>query len=513
MIIEPLQIIQEENLEGLQDGVVVDYFDDDYNPKQGIAQVDPKSLINGVIVIDNQEVPLENVIRVTDKTIPEVRDNEGMAQESADIKGDKPTDPEQKDTEGVLVPNPDTPVSPTLTAQEELPVTKDGKVDTDKLTPTQAFRYAIEQSGPETAIADLKQEIEFQSEELTTKQTELSEAKRMNEKIKIREEIKAIEAQLEEMKAMVPKETVANDQELSPELLKEMTQLKDQLSTVESFDDVEAILRKYYGDTVTITHATNEAGAESISKNGFTAVPIRNRKTTESQEGFYFQAFKTLDLDKTYKADNRPNLFTAEVSIDFLMGQMIDTDGAVNAKEAAKAIGMSLENFEDMDSDARAFIQAIVGADFNLNGLEFYATSDTFEGSIPAKRYQKEDIIKNDSKEKLSETKAINTDKEGVREIEGEESIQKEKELAEKLKRYVDELEPSGLTLEEFKTLGESGEYAIITGENPNDKPMTEEENLVLNAAAKEWLIENGFNPIDVVGNYFGAIEKKLLSS
>lgn len=60
------------------------------------------------------------------------------------------------------------------------------------------------------------------------------------------------------------------------------------------------------------------------------------------------------------------------------------------------------------------------------------------------------------------------------------------------------------MTRDQIQTMLETGEYAILTGENPDNNLQNEGENRKLNKAAEKWLEENGFTPIPVVGKYDG---------
>jgi hypothetical protein len=46
------------------------------------------------------------------------------------------------------------------------------------------------------------------------------------------------------------------------------------------------------------------------------------------------------------------------------------------------------------------------------------------------------------------------------------------------------------------------GEFAMVTAENPMAQPLTEEENVSLNAKAEQWLIDKGYSPKKIVGKY-----------
>ncbi len=72
------------------------------------------------------------------------------------------------------------------------------------------------------------------------------------------------------------------------------------------------------------------------------------------------------------------------------------------------------------------------------------------------------------------------------------------------IKKEEDRLPESSMTREELKAMLETGEYAILTGENPNNNLQNDRENRQLNKAAEQWLRENGFTPIPVVGKYDG---------
>jgi hypothetical protein len=46
------------------------------------------------------------------------------------------------------------------------------------------------------------------------------------------------------------------------------------------------------------------------------------------------------------------------------------------------------------------------------------------------------------------------------------------------------------------------GEFAMVTGENPDGQPLTEEENQALNQKAEEWLTSRGYDPKPIVGKF-----------
>lgn len=46
------------------------------------------------------------------------------------------------------------------------------------------------------------------------------------------------------------------------------------------------------------------------------------------------------------------------------------------------------------------------------------------------------------------------------------------------------------------------GEFAMVTGENPDGQPLTEEENQALNERAQEWLVSRGYDPKPIVGKF-----------
>lgn len=46
------------------------------------------------------------------------------------------------------------------------------------------------------------------------------------------------------------------------------------------------------------------------------------------------------------------------------------------------------------------------------------------------------------------------------------------------------------------------GEFAMVTGENPDGQPLTEEENQELNQKAQEWLTSRGYDPKPIVGKF-----------
>lgn len=59
------------------------------------------------------------------------------------------------------------------------------------------------------------------------------------------------------------------------------------------------------------------------------------------------------------------------------------------------------------------------------------------------------------------------------------------------------EVENTEVLAEELK-----GTYGFLTGENPQNKSLTEQENKALNEKAKAWLIDKGYSPRKVTGKY-----------
>ena len=79
------------------------------------------------------------------------------------------------------------------------------------------------------------------------------------------------------------------------------------------------------------------------------------------------------------------------------------------------------------------------------------------------------------------------------------------------IKKEEDRLGNGPMTRDQLQAMLETGEYAILTGENPNNNLQNDAENRKLNKAAEQWLAENGFTPIPVVGKYDGKGELSFL--
>ena len=79
-----------------------------------------------------------------------------------------------------------------------------------------------------------------------------------------------------------------------------------------------------------------------------------------------------------------------------------------------------------------------------------------------------------------------------------QESFTQEEDIADR-----STLPDSGFANEqEFKNFLETGEYAMLTGQNPEAIPVSKEANKKLNDRAKEWLSDRGLRAIPIFGKY-----------
>lgn len=70
---------------------------------------------------------------------------------------------------------------------------------------------------------------------------------------------------------------------------------------------------------------------------------------------------------------------------------------------------------------------------------------------------------------------------------------------------------PTTLTRESLEAILSSDNYAILTGENPNNAPLSEAENAKRREAAKQWLTSRGLTFHEVKGRYDGKGENSLI--
>lgn len=104
-----------------------------------------------------------------------------------------------------------------------------------------------------------------------------------------------------------------------------------------------------------------------------------------------------------------------------------------------------------------------------------------------------EDVTPEQKKEVIKQKFDFITDQDFV-----QESFTQEEDVA-----YRSTLPDSGFANEqEFKNFLETGEYAMLTGQNPEAVPVSKETNIKLNDRAKEWLSSNGLKYIPIFGKY-----------
>ena len=146
-------------------------------------------------------------------------------------------------------------------------------------------------------------------------------------------------------------------------------EIKSWLKTVGDLDDIFNKIKEIYGNKVPVFHATTTEGAKLIEKGGLGAVPINNRKFWGDMEGFYVQIGSS-----DYVSKDRPKLFYAEPTISYLTKYAdADTDGSVSDKEAEAELGISLD---ELDTNTRDFVVAIITNDYKFDGLELLLHSE-----------------------------------------------------------------------------------------------------------------------------------------
>lgn len=174
MMIEPRMIINEDNLTGVDNGVQVDYQDQNGNIVSGT--VDDMSLRgNGVIIIDGKEVPSESVIGVHQETIKTSQitpEGEGIPTEQIQQTVRKESEAQAKSQI-----TPEDEEAEKQRFMQSLPIIQTGqnkgRIDRAKMTPEQNIRFFEYQYGKEKAVEasrkmseNLKKQIEKEQKKL-----------------------------------------------------------------------------------------------------------------------------------------------------------------------------------------------------------------------------------------------------------------------------------------------------------------------------------------------------------
>ena len=190
--IQPRQIINEDNLEGVDNESVVEYRDQSGAIRTGVVNDIHSERVQGYAYIDDQRIPFSDILGLkTDEVVEEQPQNVGSApvansnmSETQETQAGATQDAEQ-------------------TVQAQYPVTTKGELDFDNFTPEQLFSYTAEQYGEEAAIEDVKVSIAGLETQLSKKKKAF-EKMGMKDRVKARAEISKIEAEIASFSSLIP---------------------------------------------------------------------------------------------------------------------------------------------------------------------------------------------------------------------------------------------------------------------------------------------------------------------
>ena len=194
--IEPRQIVNEDNIQGLYGGEEVIANVNGHEIK-GTISFDPTLRVQGLVFVNSQPVPVESI-----KKIEETPQNESITPSedsklSNNLKNQTNGQVQTKENgteEQVSQPTASNPV---------YPVNKKGEPDFENFTDEQLFSYNKEKFGEETAINDLKDEIKAVETEIEKNDKAISKAS-MKDRIKLRENATTLSERLNTLKSLLP---------------------------------------------------------------------------------------------------------------------------------------------------------------------------------------------------------------------------------------------------------------------------------------------------------------------
>lgn len=190
--IQPRQIINEDNLEGVDNESVVEYRDQSGAIRTGVVTDIHSERVQGYAYIDDQRIPFSDILGLkTDEVIAEQAQNAG----SAPVTNSNLS--ETQETRAGATQEAEQAV------QAQYPVTTKGELDFDNFTPEQLFSYTAEQYGEEAAIEDVKVSIAGLEAQLSKKRKAF-EKMGMKERVKARAEISKIEAEIASFSNLIP---------------------------------------------------------------------------------------------------------------------------------------------------------------------------------------------------------------------------------------------------------------------------------------------------------------------
>lgn len=206
--IQPRQIINEDNLEGVDNESVVEYRDQSGAIRTGVVTDIYSERVQGYAYIDDQRIPFKDILGLkTDEVIAGQPQNAGSAPVTNNNLSELPPPPANllNDGNGNI-----TEISPAgatqdaeQAAQAPYPVTKTGELDFDNFTPEQLFSYTAQEFGEQAAIEDVKASIAGLEAQLSKKKKAF-EKMGMKDRVKARSEISKMEAEIAAFSNLIP---------------------------------------------------------------------------------------------------------------------------------------------------------------------------------------------------------------------------------------------------------------------------------------------------------------------
>jgi len=137
------------------------------------------------------------------------------------------------------------------------------------------------------------------------------------------------------------------------------------------WDDFTKAVKLQYGSIIPLYHATTHEISEIIDREGFKLVVGNNRISWAKEDILYFQLGKS-----DYVSDIRPVLYRYDVPLEFLNNCDIDMDNvSLDIDEILKYVNVDgVDEWEEIPSDVREFIEYFIWNDFKLEGFELIAT-------------------------------------------------------------------------------------------------------------------------------------------
>lgn len=332
--IEPRMIIEEENLRGVDNGVTVDYRDENGNIVTGT--VDDASIRNhGVIVIDGKEVRNEDVIGVHQEGVTQPQEADKMTQEAPESESVSP-DKIQQNVRETAETVAESQITPEQQAEAEkqqfmqsLPIVEKGKnkgrIDQSRMTPEQNIKYFEYQYGKEKAVeaarkmADnlkariKKEQAKLDADPFNIAQNELVDSLTKQQKAYQDYAFEAMQEKTEKNIEELPKSSVLEERKKRKEEIQEeeasktgtvSQSIKEKWDAAEKIEGIEDVITLANGEKIPGRYVLTTADAPSPSHD-----VDRNFAKTK---GFPVNEQGKTVNDRDYEADEHAQLLVQQ---------------------------------------------------------------------------------------------------------------------------------------------------------------------------------------------------------